>query len=152
MNYPRPDWQTYFMRMADLVSTRSTCKRRKVGAVITLENRVLSTGYNGSPSGLRECLEIGCLREKLNIPSGERSELCRGTHAEQNAILQCAKFGITVDGSAIYVATSPCAHCAKSIIAVGIRQIFFKEFYNDSLAIELLNESGVKMDQVEYVP
>ncbi|PMP86649.1 MAG: cytidine deaminase, partial [Thermodesulfobium narugense] len=103
----RPDWDSYFMKIAFLVATRSTCIRRRVGAVIVKEKRILSTGYNGAPSGLLHCFDIGCLRDKMNIPSGERQELCRGLHAEQNAIIQGAMYGVSLMGSTIYVTNQP---------------------------------------------
>ncbi len=125
MKKSRPSWDEYFMAIAELVSSRSTCLRRKVGAVIVKDKRILATGYNGAPTGLPHCLDIGCLREKLHIPSGERQELCRGLHAEQNAILQAATNSrITLKGSVIYVTCQPCITCAKMIVNAGIKKIF----------------------------
>ncbi len=139
----RPSNDEYFMNMAQLVSTRSTCMRRKVGAVIVKEKRVLSTGYNGSPKGTRHCDEVGCIREKLNVPSGTRHELCRGVHAEQNAVTQAAYFGVSVDGSVIYTTTYPCSLCAKILINAGIKEIIYSEGYPDDLAKDLLVEAGI---------
>jgi len=139
----RPSNDEYFMNMAQLVSSRSTCMRRKVGAVIVKEKRVLSTGYNGSPKGTRHCDEVGCIREKLNVPSGTRHELCRGVHAEQNAVTQAAYFGVSVDGSVIYTTTYPCSLCAKILINAGIKEIIYSEGYPDDLAKDLLVEAGI---------
>ncbi|MFA7673758.1 MAG: cytidine/deoxycytidylate deaminase family protein [Clostridia bacterium] len=144
----RPSWDEYFMQVVDLVKTRSTCLRRKVGAVIVKDKRILATGYNGAPIGCRHCEEMGCLRQKLNIPSGERHELCRAIHAEQNAIVQAAKAGTTIDGSTIYVSAQPCVICAKLLINAGIKRIVFSGDYPDELAKELLDEA--KIELVKY--
>ena len=133
------------MKIAELVSTRSTCLRRKVGAVIVKEKRILATGYNGAPTGLKHCDETGCLREKLKIPSGERHELCRGLHAEQNAIIQAAYYGVSIKGSVLYVTCHPCSVCAKMIINAGIKEVVIKEGYPDKMAEEFLKESNVKV-------
>ncbi|AEE14224.1 dCMP deaminase [Thermodesulfobium narugense DSM 14796] len=146
----RPDWDSYFMKIAFLVATRSTCIRRKVGAVIVKEKRILSTGYNGAPSGLLHCLDIGCLRDKLNIPSGERQELCRGLHAEQNAIIQGAMYGVSLMGSTIYVTNQPCITCAKMLIQAGIVKIVYQGDYPDKLALEMLEEAGVEI--IKFIP
>ncbi|MDF2521322.1 MAG: CMP/dCMP deaminase, zinc-binding [Clostridia bacterium] len=140
----RPSWDEYFMSIAELVKTRSTCIRREVGAVIVRDKRILTTGYNGAPSGLRHCGETGCLREQLGIPSGQRHELCRGIHAEQNAIIQAANFGVPIQGSTIYVTLSPCILCTKMLINAGISRIVTKEAYNDELALEMLKEAGIE--------
>ena len=142
---PRPDWQTYFMEIATLVSSRSTCLRRRVGAVIVKENRILSTGYNGTPTGIRHCLERGCLRDELKIPSGQRHELCRGLHAEQNAIIQAAANGVKIDGGEIYCTNQPCIICAKMIINSGLKKIIIRNSYPDELATEMLAEAGLKV-------
>jgi len=141
----RPDWQTYFMDIAKLVATRSTCLRRHVGAIIVKENRILSTGYNGTPTGIRHCLERGCLRDELNIPSGQRHELCRGLHAEQNAIIQAAYHGVSIESSEIYCTNQPCIICAKMIINAGLKKIIIGNSYPDELAAEMLNEAGLKV-------
>ncbi|AMK13063.1 CMP/dCMP deaminase zinc-binding protein [methanogenic archaeon mixed culture ISO4-G1] len=146
----RPSNDEYFMEMAQLVSSRSTCMRRKVGAVIVKEKRVLSTGYNGSPKGTKHCEELGCIRVKLNVPSGTRHELCRGVHAEQNAVTQAAYFGVSVDGATIYTSTYPCSMCAKILINAGIKEIVYSEGYADDLSKELLTEAGIKIR--EYKP
>jgi dCMP deaminase len=142
--FMRPTWDEYFMNIVDMVKTRSTCMRRQVGAVIVRDKRILTTGYNGTPSGLKHCGEVGCLRDELKIPSGERHELCRGIHAEQNAIIQAAVFGVSVQNSTIYVNLSPCILCTKMIINAGITRIVTKEAYNDSLALKMLGESGIE--------
>lgn len=140
----RPSWDEYFMNIVDIVKTRSTCMRRQVGAVIVRDKRILTTGYNGTPSGLKHCSKVGCLREELKIPSGERHELCRGIHAEQNAIIQAALFGVPIQNSTIYTNLSPCILCTKMIINSGITRIVTREPYNDALALKLLEESGIE--------
>jgi dCMP deaminase len=141
----RPSWDEYFMSIAELAATRSTCLRRQVGAVIVKDKKILATGYNGAPTGLRHCLEIGCLREKLGIPSGERHELCRATHAEQNAIVQAALFGVSIKDGVLYSTTQPCILCTKLIINAGIRKIVIKHSYPDKMSKEMLKEAGVKI-------
>jgi dCMP deaminase len=139
----RPSWDEYFMRIAHEVAKRSTCLRRKVGAVLVHEKRILTTGYNGAPSGLKHCEEVGCLRERLNVPSGHRHELCRGLHAEMNALLQAAIHGISVSGAALYCTDSPCSLCAKMLINVGVESIYIDGEYPDELAAEFLKDAGV---------
>lgn len=141
----RPNWDEYFMKIAEIVSLRSTCLRRNVGAVLVKEKRILATGYNGAPTGLRHCEETGCLREKLKIPSGERHELCRGLHAEQNAIIQAAYYGVSIKDSKLYITCHPCSVCAKMIINAGIKEIIIKEGYPDKMAEEILKEGKVKV-------
>ena len=133
------------MQVVYLVKTRSTCLRRKVGAVIVKDKRILATGYNGAPIGCRHCEEVGCLRQKLNVPSGERHELCRAIHAEQNAIVQAARAGTSIDGATIYVSAQPCVICAKMLINSGIKRIVFEGDYPDELSKELLDESGLEL-------
>ncbi len=145
-NFVRPSWDEYFMSIAEIVKTRSTCTRRQVGAVIVKDKRILATGYNGTPTGLKHCDEVGCLREKLGIPSGQRHELCRGIHAEQNAIIQAAGFGVAIQGSTIYITLSPCILCTKMLINSGITRIVAKEAYDDELALNMLEES-----KIEYI-
>ncbi len=140
----RPSWDEYYMNIVELIKERSTCLRRKVGAVIVKDKRILTTGYNGAPSGCKHCIDLGCLREKMNIPSGERHELCRASHAEQNAIVQAAKHGISIDGGTIYVTTQPCAICSKLIINSGIKRVVYKGEYPDGLSLELLNEAEIE--------
>ena len=140
---PRPSWDQYFMDITRLVATRSTCMRRQVGAILVKDRNILATGYNGVPSGISHCDATGCLREQLHIPSGERHELCRGLHAEQNAIVQAARHGINIDGATLYCTTMPCIICTKMIINAGIRAIVYGEGYADELAREMINESGI---------
>ena len=139
----RPDNDEYFMEMAHLVAKRSTCLRRHVGAVLVKDKRVLSTGYNGSPKGTLHCEVKGCIREQMNIPSGTRHELCRGVHAEQNAIIQAAYFGVSVDGSTIYTTTYPCSMCAKILINAGIKEVVYSEGYVDDLSKNLFAETNI---------
>ncbi len=142
----RPDWDSYFMKMAELVSTRSTCMRRQVGAVIVQDKHIVATGYNGAPRGIMHCDERGeCLRQKLGVPSGERHELCMALHAEQNAIIQAATSGQTIEGATIYITHQPCIICAKMIINAGIRRIVVKEGYPDQLSVDMLAEAGLKI-------
>jgi dCMP deaminase len=142
-NMIRPSWEEYFIEITRLVSLRSTCLRRKVGAVLVKDKNILATGYNGAPSGVAHCLEVGCMRERLGIKSGERHELCRGLHAEQNAIIQAAKHGTNINGSTLYCTTMPCIICSKMIINAGISRIVFEEGYPDSLAGEMIGEAGI---------
>ncbi len=143
----RPTIDEYFMKMAHLSKTRSTCLRRKVGAVIVMDKRVLSTGYNGAPKGLVHCRDVGCVRENLNIPPGERHELCRGVHAEQNAIIQAAVFGTSIKDGIIYTTNHPCVVCAKLLINSCIKEIVYDNDYVDDLAKEVLSQSSVVVRQ-----
>lgn len=145
----RPSWDAYFQQIAELVKTRSTCMRRQVGAVIVKDKRIVSTGYNGSPVRTAHCEDVGCLREKLGIPSGQRHELCRAIHAEQNAIIQAAHSGTTMEGATIYVTCQPCSLCAKMLINAGIVRIVYAGDYPDELAMTMLLEAGVVLDRVE---
>ncbi len=144
---PRPSWKQYFMDITKMVAKRSTCLRRQVGALIVKDKRILATGYNGAPSGLKHCEEVGCIRDKIKVPSGQRHELCRGLHAEQNAIIQAAYHGISIKGATMYCTTSPCVICAKMIINAGIKEVIYEEGYDDPLAMELLKEAGVKVER-----
>jgi len=148
----RPSWETYFMNITNLVAERSTCLRRAVGAVIVKDKRILSTGYNGAPTGLRHCLEVGCLREQLGVESGKMHELCRGIHAEQNAIIQAAYHGVSVKDASLFCTNQPCSICARMIINAGIRQIFFQSSYADALAEELLDEAGIELKKIDPGP
>jgi dCMP deaminase len=141
----RPAWDDYFLDIVELVAKRATCLRRRVGAALVRDRRILATGYNGAPSGLRHCLEIGCLREQNHIPSGERHELCRGLHAEQNAIIQAALHGVSVKGATLYCTNHPCIICAKMIINAGIVRIVVGGDYRDSLAEEMLTEAKIEV-------
>lgn len=145
MGLERPSIDEYFMEMAKLISKRSTCLRRKVGALLVKDKRVLATGYNGAPKGLPHCSEVGCMREKLGIPAGEKQELCRGLHAEQNCIIQAAVFGVSTKGATLYTTHFPCSICAKMIINAEISEIVYEEDYEDELAKKLLKEANIKL-------
>ena len=145
----RPSWDEYFMEMAELARKRSTCLRRHVGAVIVKDNRVIATGYNGVPRGIRHCEETGCLRQQLNVPSGKMHELCRGLHAEQNAIIQAACMGSSIEGGTLYCTTQPCVICTKMIINAGIKRVVIKESYPDALAQEMAAEAGLVIEVME---
>ena len=145
----RPSWDEYFLSIADLVSKRSTCLRRKVGTVLVKDKCILATGYNGAPSRVAHCSEAGCIREKLNIPSGERHELCRGLHGEQNAFLQAALHGTSLEGATLYCTTQPCIICAKMVINAGIREIVIRGDYPDPMARQILGEAKVKIRTVK---
>src|SRR3989339_1904446 len=133
----RPSWDEYFLKITFDAAERATCVKRKVGAIIVKNNRILSTGYNGAPKGLEHCTEATCMREKLNIASGERHELCRGLHAEQNAIIQAAYHGVSINGADIYSTHLPCSICIKMIINAGIAKVFYVDGYPDALATEM---------------
>lgn len=143
--FDRPSWEAYFMGITVLVAKRSTCKRRAVGALIVKDKRILATGYNGAPSNIRHCIDVGCLREKLNVPSGEKHELCRGIHAEQNAIIQAAFHGVAIRGATLYCTNLPCSICAKMIINAGIEKIYYLDGYADTMSQEMLKEAGVDL-------
>lgn len=145
----RPSWDEYFMDITRRVATRSTCLRRAVGAILVHDKRIIASGYNGGPSGLAHCLDIGCLREKLGIPSGQQHELCRGIHAEQNAIIQAARYGVSIEGATLYCTTQPCTQCTKMLINAGITEIVYAEGYPDDLARKLLDESGIVVRRFE---
>ncbi len=147
----RPEWDSYFLDIVDLVSRRSTCCRRSVGAGLVRDSRILATGYNGAPSKLQHCLDIGCLREQLKVPSGERHELCRGLHAEQNAIIQAALHGVSTKGSTLYCTNHPCVICAKMIINAGISRVVIRDGYHDKLAAEMLKEAGISVEQLSQL-
>lgn len=140
----RPSWDEYFMQITELVASRSTCMRRQVGAILVKEKNILATGYNGVPSGITHCDVTGCLRDKLKVPSGERHELCRGLHAEQNAIIQAARHGINIDGAILYCTDSPCIICSKMLINAGVGGIVFKRGYPDQLSLQMLDEAGIE--------
>ena len=141
----RPTWDQYFMKITHTVAERSTCLRRHVGATLVRDKRILATGYNGAPRGLRHCEEVGCLRERKGVPSGERHELCRGLHAEQNVLLQAASHGIRIGGSTVYSTTFPCSLCAKMLINGGIVRIVTVQDYPDEMAKEMLSEAGIEV-------
>lgn len=148
----RLPWPDYFMNITYLVSERSTCTRRRVGAVAVKDKRILATGYNGAPAGVPHCLEAGCLRQQLGIPSGQRHEICRGLHAEQNVIIQAAVHGINIAGAELYCTTHPCVLCSKMLINCGIRHICYAENYPDKLASTMLHEAGVTVERLTFTP
>ncbi len=145
----RPNWDNYFIEVAYLVSQRSTCLRRQVGAVLVKDKRILATGYNGAPQGLAHCDQTGCLREKLKVPSGQKHEICRGLHAEQNVLLQAALHGVSVKGSTLYVTCAPCSICAKMIVNAGIKEIVFVDDYPDQMALDFLKEAKIKLRRIK---
>ena len=144
----RPSWDEYFLRITKEVAQRSTCLRRQVGALLVLDKHILTTGYNGAPSGLPHCLEIGCLREQLKVPPGERHELCRGLHAEMNALLQASQCGVKISGATLYTTTYPCSLCAKMLVNTGIKRIVTLTDYPDALAKDILSAANVKVEIV----
>lgn len=144
----RSDWTAYFMDIADLVAQRSTCLRRKVGAVAVKDKRIVSTGYNGAPSGIKHCADAGCLRQELGIPSGQRHEICRAVHAEQNVIIEAARFGISLFGAELYCTTLPCLICAKMLVNCGVRRVFYREKYDDQMTLDLFNDAGIELVQI----
>jgi len=143
----RPSWDDYFMKITKDVSLRSTCLKRKVGAIIVKDRRVLSTGYNGAPKKIKHCSITGCLRKKLHVPSGQRHELCRGLHAEQNAIVQAAWHGVKIEGATMYSTYQPCIICVKMMINAGIIKLVYEGHYPDKLARQMLKESGMKVER-----
>lgn len=149
MSEKRLDWSGYFFEFANLASKRSTCLRRKVGAVIVKDKMVIATGYNGPPRGVKHCSETGCIRQQTKTPSGQRHELCRGLHAEQNAIIQASRCGVNINGAELYCSTKPCSICTKMIINAGINRVYYIEDYNDDLAEALAKESKLEFIKVE---
>lgn len=145
MAMSRPDWDTYFLLIAKVVASRSTCLRRHVGAVLVKDKQILSTGYNGAPKNVPHCEVTGCLREKLRIPSGERHEMCRGSHAEINAIAQAAATGVATNGCWIYCTHEPCIYCTKALINAGCTRVVFLHSYPDELARGIMRDSGVEI-------
>ena len=145
----RPSWEDYFMDIAMHVAKRSTCLRRSVGAIIVKDKRILSTGYNGAPTGVRHCEEVGCLREQLGIESGKMHELCRGIHAEQNAIIQAAYHGVSLKGASVFCTNLPCSICAKMIINAGIRKIYYRSGYADELSQDMMQEAKIELIHID---
>lgn len=144
----RKTWHEYFMSIAVLAAQRSTCIRRQVGAIAVKDKRILATGYNGAPSGVPHCLDIGCLRDDLLVPSGQKHELCRAVHAEQNVIIQAAFNGVSIDGATIYCTTYPCSICAKMLINCGIKDIYYSGTYNDKMSASLLSDARIKIIKI----
>ena len=148
----RVSWANYFMDITHLVAERSTCMRRKVGAIAVKNKRILATGYNGAPRGMKDCLETGCLRSQLSVPSGERHELCRGLHAEQNILVQAAIHGVSIEGAEIYCTHQPCLICTKLLINCGITAVYFASPYPDTMSEDLLREAGITLEQLDPSP
>ncbi len=148
----RPDIDEYFLKIASVVAERSTCRRHHVGAVAVRNKHILATGYNGAPSGAKDCLELGCLRDELNIPSGERQEICRGIHAEQNVIIQAALHGVSLEGSTIYCTHTPCVLCAKMLVNARIKRYISFGKYNDDVFVDLFKEAGIEFDMKKKPP
>lgn len=144
----RPSWDEYFSELARLVAKRSTCLRRNVGAVLVKGDRIIATGYNGAPRGLSHCFDVGCLREQEGIPSGHRYELCRGVHAEQNAIINAATYGVSTVGAVLYCTNQPCILCARMLINAGVNKVIHQGDFSDELALKFFEEAGVEV--VEY--
>ena len=143
----RPTWDEYFMAITELVAQRSTCRRRRVGAVLVRDHHIIATGYNGAPAGLPRCLDVGCLREQMQIPSGERHEICVGVHAEQNLLIQAALHGSSPEGATLYCTHQPCILCAKLIVNARIKRVVFKGDYPDSLAQKILHQAAIQLDK-----
>lgn len=143
----RPSWDEYFMSITKVVAKRSTCKKRMVGAIIVKDSRVLSTGYNGAPKDISHCSVAGCMRQKLKVPSGQRHELCRGLHAEQNAIIQAAWHGVKIEGATMYCTYQPCIICVKMMINAGIKRLVYEGDYPDPLARKMLKESKIRVER-----
>jgi len=148
IEYIRPSWDEYFLELADLVASRSTCLRRHVGAVLVRNDRIIATGYNGAPRGLGHCLEMGCLREEMGIPSGQRYELCRGVHAEQNAIINAAYYGVSTQDTVLYCTNQPCIICARILINAGIIRVVHRGNFNDDLAVQFMQEAGIELVEI----
>ena len=142
----RPDSDEYFLKIASVVAERSTCRRHHIGAVAVKDKHILATGYNGAPSGAKDCLELGCLRDEMNIPSGTRQEICRGIHAEQNVIIQAALHGVSLEGSTIYATHTPCVLCSKMLVNARIKQYVSFGKYDDNAFVDLFKEAGIEID------
>ncbi|MFC1979551.1 cytidine/deoxycytidylate deaminase family protein [Chloroflexota bacterium] len=142
----RPDADQYFLKIASVVAERSTCRRHHVGAVAVRDKHILATGYNGAPAGLRDCLELGCRRDELNIPSGTRHEICRGIHAEQNVIVQASLHGVSLEGSTVYCTHTPCILCAKMLVNARVKRFVSFASYDDNGFIDLFKEAGIEID------
>lgn len=147
----RPSVDQYYITLAFAVATRSTCLRHDVGAIFVLDKQILSTGYNGAPTGLANCLDIGCIRIKKNIPSGTQHECCRAVHAEQNAIIQAAKHGVRISGATLYCTHQPCILCTKMLINAEIKKVVYAQAYPDNAAIDMLHDAGILVEKFEGV-
>jgi dCMP deaminase len=147
--FKRPPWDEYFMKLAWIVAERSTCIRHHIGAVIVRDKRILTTGYNGAAVGVDDCMSLGCLRNALNIPSGQRQEICRAIHAEQNAIIQSGYNGVSIKGATLYCTHSPCVLCAKMIVNAGIKKVVMNIEYPDTAFKELFLESNMEFSMLK---
>jgi dCMP deaminase len=146
----RPSWDAYFLEIVRVISKRAACLRRSVGAILVKDRRILATGYNGPPIGMKHCDELGgCLRDKLKVPRGERHEICRALHAEQNAIIHAARHGVSIEGAVLYCTTFPCSVCAKMLINAGVEKIIYADGYPDALAKQMLEEAGMRIEQIK---
>jgi len=143
----RPTSDEYFLKIASVVAERSTCRRHHVGAVAVRNKHILATGYNGAPAGLKDCLELGCLRDEMNIPSGTRHEICRGIHAEQNVIIQASLHGVSLEGSTIYATHTPCRLCAKMLVNAKIKRYVSYGKYDDDSFVDLFQEAGIELER-----
>jgi dCMP deaminase len=148
----RPDFDEYILKIASVVAERSTCRRHHMGAVAVKDKHILTTGYNGAPAGQKDCLELGCLRDELGIPSGERQEVCRAIHAEQNVIIQAALHGVSLEGSTIYCTHTPCVLCAKMLVNARVKRFVSFGKYSDDRFIELFKEAGIEVNMKERPP
>lgn len=146
---PRISWDDYFMEISHVVAKRATCHRHHIGAVLVREKRILSAGYNGAPVGMRDCLELGCLRDQMKIPSGRSHEICRGVHAEQNAIIMAALHGVNTDGATMYITIKPCTICAKMIINAKVKKVVYESNYPDTQGVNFLREAGVVVENIK---
>jgi len=148
----RMSWDEYFMQLTELVSKRSTCLRRNVGAVLVKSKTIISTGYNGAPRGTKHCFEAGCIRKEMNVPSGERHEICRAVHAEQNVIIISAQYGSTTQKTTMYVTNFPCVICAKMIVQSGIERLVYTSKYGDELSeiesAKILRQAGIQIQKI----
>lgn len=142
----RPDFDDYALKIVSVVAERATCHRHHMGAIAVRDKHILTTGYNGAPSGLKDCLELGCLRDEMGIPSGERQEICRGVHAEQNVIIQAALHGISLEGSTIYCTHTPCVLCAKMLVNARIKRFVSFSRYADNSFASMFKEAGIEID------
>jgi len=151
-NVTRPEFDEYCLKIASVVAERSTCRRHHMGAIAVRDRHILSTGYNGAAAGLEDCLELGCLRDEMGIPSGTRQEICRAIHAEQNVIIQAALHGVSLEGSTIYCTHTPCVLCAKMLVNARIKRFISFRKYNDDSFIELFREAGIEIDIKDRPP
>lgn len=145
----RPSWDEYFSQLARMVARRSTCLRRNVGALLVKGERIIATGYNGAPQGVSHCLDVGCLRQERDIPSGQRYELCRGVHAEQNAIINAARYGVSTMDSVLYCTNQPCMLCARMLVNAGVVRVVHQGDFDDELALDILREAGVEVFEIK---